>query len=166
MSSKNKHCGFCGAAYLETNWPRKCHACGKTLYRNPTPVAVLLVPVSGRLLAVRRGVEPHRGELALPGGYVDFSETWQQAAVREVQEETGLTFPAESVVHHRTLSSTLGDGVLIVFGKLAEHESLDISAFRPTRETSELAFVEHPDELCFPLHSTAAADYFSGHGRS
>ncbi|MBD8020898.1 NUDIX hydrolase [Brevibacterium gallinarum] len=44
----------------------------------------------GRVLLVKRGLQPHRGRWSVPGGTVEPGETWQQAAAREVFEETGL----------------------------------------------------------------------------
>jgi 8-oxo-dGTP diphosphatase len=43
-----------------------------------------------RILLVRRGREPGRGQWSIPGGRVEAGETAQQALVREVAEETGL----------------------------------------------------------------------------
>jgi ADP-ribose pyrophosphatase YjhB (NUDIX family) len=44
----------------------------------------------GRVLLVRRGTEPLRGEWSLPGGLIEVGETLLAGVVREVREETGL----------------------------------------------------------------------------
>lgn len=52
----------------------------------------------GRLLVIRRGRAPSRGLWSVPGGRVEHGETEQQAAVREVAEETGLTVRAGALL--------------------------------------------------------------------
>jgi 8-oxo-dGTP diphosphatase len=49
-----------------------------------------IILYEGRLILVRRGNEPFKGGLALPGGFVEKDETVEQAVVRESKEETGL----------------------------------------------------------------------------
>jgi 8-oxo-dGTP diphosphatase len=44
-----------------------------------------------KLLLIQRANEPHRGEWALPGGFVDIDEDLETAARRELEEETGIT---------------------------------------------------------------------------
>jgi 8-oxo-dGTP diphosphatase len=54
-------------------------------------VGVGAVVIDGtKVLLVRRGQEPLKGEWSLPGGALELGETLQQGVVREVLEETGL----------------------------------------------------------------------------
>jgi 8-oxo-dGTP diphosphatase len=59
-------------------------------FKNPLLTVDGIVLVKGKLVMVRRGREPYKGRLALPGGIVEYGETVEEAVVREVREETGL----------------------------------------------------------------------------
>lgn len=60
-----------------------------TMYRNPAPTVdiVIYAPVKGVVL-IERANEPHGW--ALPGGFIDYGETCEAAAIREAKEETNL----------------------------------------------------------------------------
>jgi NAD+ diphosphatase len=88
-----KFCPRCGSAHFPATGDRsfKCSDCSFNYYANSSAaVAVLLFNEKGELLFTRRAIEPHRGKLDLPGGFIDPMETAEQAAVREIQEELGI----------------------------------------------------------------------------
>ena len=67
-----------------------CAACGRVIFYDPKLAATTVVESGGRVLFVRRLTQPGYGLWSLPGGYVDRGEVVEQAAAREVLEETGL----------------------------------------------------------------------------
>ena len=78
--------------FEEHNFKSKhCSNCGFTYYQNPSSsTAAFILNSKGELLVVRRGKEPAKGTLDLPGGFVDNDESGEQGIVREIKEETGL----------------------------------------------------------------------------
>jgi ADP-ribose pyrophosphatase YjhB (NUDIX family) len=159
MPDRYAHCTFCGARFTPRQpWPRRCGACGETSYLNPKPVAVALQPVGSGLLVVRRGIPPARDLLAFPGGFIEVDETWQQAAVRELSEETGLTANPSAVRLFETLSAP-DDAALLVFGLLPPIDALP--DFQPNDETLGIEVLPAPAELGFSLHTQVANRYFA-----
>jgi ADP-ribose pyrophosphatase YjhB (NUDIX family) len=161
MFKKNSHCSYCGAAFAEDQtWPRRCDACGNTTFQNPLPVAVVLLPVDGGLLLVRRAIPPHQGMLALPGGYINLGETWQAAGAREVLEETGIAIDPEEIRDFRVLSAP--DGTVLIFGLARPRTSAELPAFALNEEASECAVRYAGDEIAFDLHRQVVQEFFGG----
>ena len=60
-------------------------------YRQPAlTVDAVVFDGLGRLLLIRRRNSPFKGRYALPGGFVEYGETVEMAAARELMEETGI----------------------------------------------------------------------------
>ncbi|MBB0245570.1 NUDIX domain-containing protein [Streptomyces alkaliphilus] len=166
-ATPDSHCPHCGGRFPENaGWPRTCPHCGRVRYRNPLPVAVALQPVllptdGTALLAVRRAIEPRRGLLALPGGFIDHGEDWRVAVVRELFEETRVRAEAERV---RLFDALGADGDhLLLFGLLPALAAADLPPDLPTEETTGRELLTGPRELAFPLHTRVARAWFAGH---
>ena len=89
-----KFCPRCGSAHFPATGERsfQCDDCSFNFYANSSAaVAVLLFNEKNELLLTRRAIEPHFGKLDLPGGFIDPMETAEEAAVREIKEELGIS---------------------------------------------------------------------------
>jgi ADP-ribose pyrophosphatase YjhB (NUDIX family) len=160
MAEKNSHCSYCGTAYVAgAPWPRRCSGCGEMSWLNPLPVAVLIVPVDAGVLTIRRAIPPHIGSLALPGGFLEAGETWQEGAARELREEAGVKIAPDGI---RVLDvhSAPGVGPLLIFARAPVLRAADLAPFSPTEEVSERLIVDAPVELAFPLHTRVLREYF------
>ena len=64
-----------------------CKAEVKT-FRNPTPTVDIIIEIGDKIVLIERKNPPYGW--ALPGGFVDYGESYETAALREAKEETGL----------------------------------------------------------------------------
>ena len=160
---KDRHCSYCGHPFApDASWPRRCGQCANLSYRNPLPVSVVLLPTDDGLLAVRRAHAPGRGQLALPGGFIELPESWQEAGVRELYEETGVEVAPETLVSYRVYSAP--DGTLLIFGLAPPQKMETLPPFTPTEESSERVILTGPTELAFSLHTRVVQEYFAHSG--
>jgi len=160
MTERNSHCSWCGALFEKAApWPRRCSGCGNKSYLNPLPVVVAIVPVAGGLVAVRRNIEPRKGTLTLPGGYLDCGETWQEGASRELLEETGIAVPAGEFQMYDVANGL--DDTVVILGLASRQPAGCLQPFS-SEETQEVVLIDRPLELGFPLHTQVVQRYFSG----
>ena len=86
------YCPVCGSRHFVINnvKSKRCEDCGFVYYANPSSATAAFIVRGDSLLVARRGKEPAKGTLDLPGGFVDMDETAEQGMAREIMEETGL----------------------------------------------------------------------------
>ena len=67
-----------------------CPSCGHSIksYRNPIPTVDIIIEIEDRIVLIERKNEPKGW--ALPGGFVDYGEKLEDAAIREAFEETSI----------------------------------------------------------------------------
>ena len=148
-----RFCPRCGRAFTAAAPPARCvdAACGYVWYRDPkVGVGVVVVDAEGRILLVRRNHQPRIGLWAFPSGFVDAGEVVEDAAVREVLEETGVEVRLDGLLG---VYSAAGEQVIfvayagaIVAGEpRAGDEAIEVGLFAPDA-LPPLAF-DHDDQI-------------------
>ncbi len=88
------YCQRCGSGVAEQLHQDRmrpvCTSCGTVVFLDPKVVAGVIAAVDGRVVMVRRNMEPGIGRWTFPAGFVDRGESVEEAAVREMVEESGL----------------------------------------------------------------------------
>jgi ADP-ribose pyrophosphatase YjhB (NUDIX family) len=105
LAASLNYCSRCGSPLAFGPLPNEerdrlaCAACGFVAYVNPRlVVSTLPVTDAGKLILLRRGIEPGYGRWAQPGGFLEIDETAHEGAIRETLEETGLLVEPTDVV--------------------------------------------------------------------
>jgi ADP-ribose pyrophosphatase YjhB (NUDIX family) len=124
-----------------------CPACGWIHFDDPKVAAGVLVIQDGKVLLVRRAIEPQRGLWSLPAGFVDSDEDPRRAAQREALEETGLEIETTGVLDvFSGREHPAGADIILVFtarpraGELRPGDDADAVAFFGPDELPGLAF--------------------------
>ena len=77
-----------------------CTSCDFVFYLDPKiAVGTIIRATSGRIVLVRRAIEPGYGKWVFPGGYVDRGEALHAAAIREAREECGLDVRLDGLIN-------------------------------------------------------------------
>jgi 8-oxo-dGTP diphosphatase len=177
-----RFCTHCGYMQVAEKWPRRCPnpECREWTLENPV-VAVAAVLVRMRreaavtyddsgVLIVKRKTEPAKGTWALPGGFIEIGETWQEACVRELEEETTVKIPAADI-RLFDVQSIEGGARVLIFGEthstVLDEAALDaINKNLHNDEVSEVSMLRgdrhHPVKLGFPTHTLVAQQYLVG----
>ena len=149
-----KFCFNCGARLRKSKVEKVerdiCPACGMVSYVNPIPAAAVVIIGDGKILLVKRGVEPKKGLWSLPAGFIEVDETVHDCAVREVKEETNLDIDLTGILNVYTIFDDPRYVCLLVVytaeiigGSLAPGDDADETKYFAPDELPEIAFRKH-----------------------
>jgi len=128
-----------------------CEICRAPIYENPVP-ATSLVVIDGEkgVVLVKRDVEPKKDYWCLPGGFVELGETPEQAALRELREETGLIGQIDKLLGVTADTSDRYGNVLMIGylvkrfnGRLTPGDDAAAVAYFQPENLPEIAFSSH-----------------------
>jgi ADP-ribose pyrophosphatase YjhB (NUDIX family) len=130
----------------------------RTGHDNSATVVVVMAEVNGGLLMIRRALPDGFGKLALPGGFQGINETWQEAGVRAVREETGVVLDPRKLMLQSVESVEGKINLLFAFhtAKIA-WESL----VPDTKDALDVHIQTEAVECAFETHTRHVRRYFS-----
>jgi 8-oxo-dGTP diphosphatase len=159
-----RFCPRCGnpldSRVLKAGEPSRlvCRACAFAFFLDPKVAAGVVFSHDGGILLVQRAIHPSWGKWVFPGGYVDRGESVESAALREVQEESGLvvrltrllgvySFPDNPVIVVAYAGEVAGGALT------PDAESLTVRSFPP----ADIPW----DQLAFPSTVQVLKDYLA-----
>lgn len=136
----------------------KCPHCNLTIAqpRNPIPTVDIIIEIKGEIVLIKRKNPPFGW--ALPGGFVDYGESFEDAAAREAFEETGLLLRGLEQFH--TYSNPNRDARMHTASTVFIAQSDDIPRAGDDAAEAGLFTEDKLPELAFD-HDQILADYFS-----
>lgn len=134
------HCGRrLGRKRMEGRQRPFCQGCQVAFYQDPKLAVAVVIALDGKVLLGQRAMNPGKGAWSLPSGFVDRGEKVEEAAVREVKEETSLEVRLEKLLG---LYSEPGNPVVLA----AYTGQIGGGSLTPGSDLTELAFFA-PDDL-------------------
>lgn len=160
-----KFCPVCGSPLeprvLKITEPKRLvctnAACGFVFYLDPKiAVGTIIRMANGKVVLVRRAIEPGYGKWVFPGGYVDRGEEVTLAAIREAREEAGLEIRLDELINVYSYPGRAP--VIIVYS--ATMIAGDLATDDEGLEIREFGLDEIPwDDLAFRSTHEALQDY-------
>src|SRR6266849_3274981 len=135
-----------------------CSGCGFVYYLRQKVVAGSIAMEDGRIPLTRRAIHPAHGKWTLPGGYVEWGEPVESAAIRETYEETGLTVDLSGLVGVYSYPAT--PVVIVVYEARVTGGTITLC-----HENDRVEWVERDaipwEELAFPSTTAALRDFLT-----
>ena len=145
-----------------------CPSCGWVYYPKPNIASAVALVQDGDVLLVRRRYEPFKDRWSLPSGFMEYGESPEETAVRELKEELGVDVELTGLVGvEMERGDPRGLCLLLVYtgritgGRMsAADDAAEVRTFPLDRLPEEIAFEAHRralEKLRSQLRSTASS---------
>lgn len=170
MKKQRRFCLYCGGQITrkkEDHVLRDCCShCHSFFYDNPLPVVSTIVDESRQILLVKRDRAPHKGRWCLPTGFAEAGESIEDAALRELHEETGIKGRIIRLLDVDSYKSRFyGDLLFLTFvaekagGKLSAGDDSAQARYWPIDDIPQLAF--RPNNRALSAYIKSKRDYWA-----
>ena len=150
MSRVANFCPRCGHSLEEQEaYGRErpvCPNCDFVFFFDPKVAVLAFIEQNSKILLVKRAFNPGKGKWACPAGFVEYDEAPEDAVIREVEEETGLTTIVKSLLEvFPKKDNGLADIVIaykmeIIGGELEAADDAEAANWFKRDELPELVF--------------------------
>ena len=152
-----KYCSQCGLeitySYIDGNNRFHCIHCQTVHYQNPKPTATLICMKGDQLLLGRRDRNPAKGQWGLIGGFMEINETIEEAALRELYEETKLKGEVIDIIGATSHFNTVFGDILLIgltikisdWSTLTACDDISEACFFVINSLPKLAFDSHQE---------------------
>jgi ADP-ribose pyrophosphatase YjhB (NUDIX family)/predicted RNA-binding Zn-ribbon protein involved in translation (DUF1610 family) len=158
-----KYCPRCGAEMIDKRIDHKerkvCPVCKFVFYHNPVPAAGVVIEKDNRILLVKRKYEPYKGDWSFPAGFMEYDESPEQCAIREIKEELNVDVELDGLFGvYSGMDDPRTHAVLIMYwAKIKKGE------LKPGDDAEEIGFFakeEVPQNIAFLAHRQILKEYF------
>lgn len=139
-----------------------CPKCGFVDWHNPSPAAGAVIVDDGKLLLVQRAGYPREGDWCIPAGFIEWDESPEECAVRELKEETGFDVELQGLfkVYSGTDDPRTNALLILYFAKVVGGEA---QADDDAAAVEFFALKEIPANIAFEAHRQALIDLQRDH---
>ena len=170
MKKQRRHCLYCGGEITKKSEDGVlrdfCPCCNSFFYNNPLPVVSSILDSSRQILLVKRDRAPFKGQWCLPTGFAEAGESIEDAALRELHEETGIKGRISRLLDVDSYKSRFyGDLLFLTFiveqtgGKLAAGDDCAQARFWPVNKLPPMAFP--PNKRALDAYIKSKRDYWA-----
>jgi len=158
-----KYCPRCGSEMTDKRIDHKerkaCPVCRFVFYHNPVPAAGVVIEKDNKILLVKRKYEPYKGDWSFPAGFMEYDESPEQCAIREIKEELNVDVELDGLFGvYSGKDDPRTHAILIMYWAKVKGGEL-----KPGDDAEEIKFFgkdEVPPNIAFLAHRQIIKEYF------